>query len=262
VEILLECIGFPPDHDFAGLAARVRDEGEPAPWRGPAGTHLRLPLTGGLELCLDQEEGQPFETLWPRFLSPHRVRVAVERVQAIPDSPFDALLYGTANPSGGPRDPFHADEYSLAACVSDRRRLPARMSAGHVLALGLAGFALDVDYCGPNDGLRDPALLDRPRGAWLSPLGGTDDPGGCMDLSLRVRSVRHLVNPLTGVPVDVLETDVPGRPLLLFVSRWQLEADGLPQPRPGWRIEGTFVLTGRVTGGLPSPARRLDCRFG
>jgi hypothetical protein len=62
--------------------------------------------------------------------------------------------------------------------------------------------------------------------------------------------------------VDLLEVDAPERPLELFASRWQLEKDGLPPPRPGWRIEGTFMLSGRIAGGLPGPRRRARERFG
>jgi hypothetical protein len=63
-------------------------------------------------------------------------------------------------------------------------------------------------------------------------------------------------NPLTGVEVEIVEADAPGRPMPLFLSRWQLEAEGLPTPRPGWRIEGAFLFQGSVAGGLPRPARR------
>ena len=130
-----------------------------------------------------------------------------------------------------------------------------------MLALGVAGFALDVTWIGPNEETQDPSLFDLPHGAALAPLGAAEDPGGCMEVSARVREVRHLMNPLTGVPVEVLEIDAPGRPLELFLSRWQLEADGLPAPRPGWRIEGSFVFTGRIAGGLP-PVRAGAEHFG
>ena len=83
-----------------------------------------------------------------------------------------------------------------------------------------------------------------------------------MDLSLRVREILHVRNPLTGHLIEVIEADAPGRPLRLFVSRWQLDQDQLPQPRPGWRIEGTFMLTGRITGGLPRSPRRVRRAFG
>ena len=127
-------------------------------------------------------------------------------------------------------DVFRGQQFRLSACLIDRRRLPVGLPPGHVLAVSAAGFALDVTYCGPNSGVRDPEILERPRGAWLQPLGGEDDPGGCMEVSLRVREIHHVLNPITGVPVEILETDAPGRPQVLFVSRWQLDSDGLPQP--------------------------------
>ena len=75
-----------------------------------------------------------------------------------------------------------------------------------------------------------------------------------------MRAVRHLSNPLTGRPVDLLEVDAPERPLHLFVSPWQLREQGFDAPRPGWRIEGTFFFTGRIAGGLPGPRARARAR--
>ncbi len=257
MEFLLECVGFPPETDFRALARKIETEGEPAPWRGPAGMHRSLALAGGVELVLDREEGQDFDTVMPQCRVPHRLRVAVESLDRVPDSPFDALLRGRANPpvpgDDADQDALGGDEsFELTTYLTDRRRLPPALPRGHVLAVGVAGFALDVTYCGPNDGVRHPAILEAPRGAFLEPLGGAASPGGCMEVSLRVREIKHVRNPITGALVEVLETDAPGRPLVLFVSRWQLAGDGLPGPRPGWRIEGTFLFSGRVAGGLPS----------
>ena len=95
----------------------------------------------------------------------------------------------------------------------------------------------------------------------MRPLGDPEAPGGCSELSLRIKSIRHLLNPMSGRQVAILETDAPGRPLLLFVSPWQLAEEGLLAPRPGWRIEGTFLFSGTVSGGLPrtrlGPRERL-----
>lgn len=265
MDFLLECIGFPPDHPFEELVEHVRTAGEAAPWRGGrrhGGEHLRLPLSEGLELRLDREEESELVNLWPHFAVPHRLRVSVERLTQVPDSPFDILLHGIANPllDGEPDPEGHS--YRLCTYLTDARRLPPRLPGGHVLAVSVAGFALDVAAVVPNDDVRDAAILERPRGAWFRPLGHPRDPGGCMEVSLRVREVKRVVNPITGIPVDVIEADSPGRPTLLFVSKWQLEQDGLSIPRPGWRVEGSFLFTGRLAGGLPRPKGRASRHFG
>lgn len=69
------------------------------------------------------------------------------------------------------------------------------------------------------------------------------------------------MNPITRIPVELIEAESPGGPTILFASRSQLERDGLPAPRPGGRIEGSFAFTGRVAGGLPSGAPE-DLDFG
>ena len=253
MDFLLECIGFPPDYDLEQLIRRVRADGEPAAWRGPRGVHLRYPLVGGIEIRLDREEDQSNWTLWPHYDVRSRLRVAVRSVVPLPDSPFDVLLHGIANPPL-PDDSWNetsGQDYAFCTYLSDARRLPDDLPPGHVIAVSVSGFALDVTYVGPNDGVKDPYILDEPCGAQLLPLEGADRPGGCMELSLRVRAVRHVVNPLTGERVEVLETDAPGRPLELFVSRWQLETERREMPRPGWRVEGAFLFTGRVSGGIP-----------
>jgi hypothetical protein len=263
VDFLLECIGFPPDYPLDDLVQRVLDHGEPAAWRGDPARHRRLALGGGLELRLDKEDGQKHWNLLPHYQVPHRLRVAVDEIRSLPDSPFDALLIGWAAPPISSEDAQRSTgAYRLSAYVTDARRLPKNLPHGHVLALSVAGFALDVTYVGPDEGAVDPQVLDEECGASLRPLGGVGDPGGCAEVSMRIQSIRHLENPITGMGVDLLEVDAPERPLELFASRWQLEKDGLPPPRPGWRIEGTFMLSGRIAGGLPGPRRRARERFG
>jgi hypothetical protein len=263
VDFLLECIGFPPDYPLDDLIQRVLEEGEPAAWRGDPARHRRLVLGGGLELRLDKDHGQKHWNLLPHYQVSHRLRVAVDEIRALPDSPFDALLIGWAVP------PLEADEprtrpgaYRVSAYITDARRLPKNLPPGHVLALSVAGFALDVTYIGPDEGARDPQILDEECGASIRPLGAPGDPGGCAEVSLRIQSIRHLANPITGIPVEALEVDAPGRPLELFASRWQMEKDGLPPPRPGWRIEGTFMISGRIAGGLPGPGQQARESFG
>jgi len=257
LDFLLECIGFPPDTDLTQLAARIRREGEAVALRGPGGEHLRVPFPGGLEVRLDRDEGQEHDSIWPYYEVPRRLRVAVDHLLAVPDSPFDVLLHGQANPPL-PDDPWReatGDEYPLACYLTDARRLPRELPAGHVLAVSVAGFALDVSYVGADRGVQNPYLLEEPRGVPLLPLAGAERPGGCMELSLVVRGTRQLVNPLTKETVTALETDAPGRPLDLFLSRWQLSEHHLEPPQVGSRIEGAFLFTGRASGGLPARGR-------
>ena len=269
MDFLLECIGFTPDQDLKDLVQTAREHGESVPWRGPQGEHFRLPLAKGLDLRVDREADSEFWSLYPYYQSRHRLRLAVESVRALPESPFDALVFGWANPPLEGPVAGALDAYPVAAVLTDRRRLPRHLRPGHVLAVTVAGFALDVRFVGPGDAsgiLRAPvdALLkeELPDGGWITPLGGRDDPGGCVELSLPIRAVHELQNGLTGRTVTVIEAVAPARPLLLFTSPWQLEGDGLPAPRAGWHVEGTFLLTGRIAGGLPSPTERLGSRFG
>jgi hypothetical protein len=257
VDFLLECIGFPPDHDLEALVRTIREHGEPVAWRGPKGTHLRYSFPGGLDVRLDREgESGPW-SLWPYFEVSRRLRVAVTGLVPLPDSPYDVLLHGTANPPLPDTSPDEEERtaYPICTYLCDSRRMPRRLRTGHVLAVSIAGFALDVSYVGSDHGATDTAILDRPHGAGLAPLAGEGRPGGCMEVSLRVRTIRHLLNPLTQEDVQVIEADAPGRPLDLFVSRWQLSTEGFERPRPGGRIEGVFLFTGRLAGGLP---RRAD----
>lgn len=262
MDFLLECIGFPPDHDFDELARLAYASGEPVAWRGPEGEHLRLPLGQGLELRMDRESGAAHWSLYPHFQSNHRLRVAVTDLIAIPDSPYDVILHGWANPpvAGDPRE--SPESYPLAALITDARRLPRRIEIGHVLAVTLAGFALDVDFVGPFEPARGVRGRRLDKGAWIGPLGGGDAPGGCVELSLEVSARRTLANPVTRARVELIEVELPGRPLALFASPWQLAVDGLAAPQVGWRIEGSFLLTGRVAGGLASPTERLGSSFG
>jgi hypothetical protein len=267
VDFLLECIGFPPDYPNEDLVARIATDGEPAAWRGDPALHRRLPLGEGLELRMDKEPGQKHWNILPDFKVTHRLRVAIEEIRTLPDSPFDALLIGWA----APHAPSHASSatsratsgaYRLCAYLSDARRLPKNLPRGHVLAVSLAGFALDVTYLGPNDGVFDARVLDEESGASIRPLGAEHEPGGCAEVSLRIKEIRHLENPITHREVQVLEVDAPERPLQLFVSPWQLAKDGWQPARPGWRIEGTFMFSGRVAGGLPSTGPRSSSAFG
>jgi len=264
MDFLLECVGFDPNADFEALRERVLREGETVPWRGPEGVHLKLRLAEGVELRLDQERPGGVTSLLPYYAERSRLRIGIETLRSMEDSPFDALLSGwVAPPRPGVPDPWGAPgAYRLATWLTDARRLPRRMGPGHVLAISAAGFSLDVSYVGPNAEGGRPGVQELPRGAFIDTLGGPDDPGGCSDVSVRIKEVRHTRNELTGEPIEALTVDAPERPLTLFVSPWQLARDGLPAPRPGYRIEGTFLFLGRIAGGLPRRSRRPRRNFG
>jgi hypothetical protein len=83
-----------------------------------------------------------------------------------------------------------------------------------------------------------------------------------MELSMRIRTISHMRNALTGETVHRIELDAPGSPLEVFLSPWQLAQDDLPHPRPGDRIEGVFLLIGRIVGGLPKNKRSRKVAFG
>ncbi|MEM1447984.1 MAG: hypothetical protein AAF957_00180 [Planctomycetota bacterium] len=253
MDFLLECIGFPPSVGEEELVEIVRGAGEPAAWRGEGEHHRLLALGDGLEVRADLDESREFWTLTPHYRVPHRLRLAVTSIVRPVESPFDALLSGwTSPPAPAEREATEAPGlYRLSTWISDARRLDRRIAPGHVLALSIAGFAVHVDRVIPNEEVEPPSILERPAGAWIRPLGGPDDPGGCCDVSLRIRALRRVRNVVSREQVEIAVCDAPDRPILLFLSPWQLERDGLATPRPGWRIEGTFMFTGRIAGGLP-----------
>ncbi|MFT6363574.1 MAG: hypothetical protein ACJAZ8_001994 [Planctomycetota bacterium] len=278
MDFLLECIGFPPDWDLDRVMGEVRARGSAAPWRESSGQHLSLPIAGGLELRLDHDEGYE-PGLWPFYSSRYRCRVGVTSLHMVPDSNYDAVLLGKTNPiapieheAGDWRiddldDSNDLDgdanvSHPIAACLTDARRLPRSLPMGHVLAVNVAGFALSIDYVGPNEGGSVPGVVDRPHGASIEVLGGDANPAACMELSMRVRSISHLRNEITGERINRIELDAPGNPLEVFVSPWQLELDGLPHPKPGSRIEGVFLLLGRIVGGLPRTPKKRRVAFG
>lgn len=259
MDFLLECIGFSPEVSEEDLIDLIQAQGEAAAWRGDPEHHRLLKLGSGLEVRADRSPGSApgasFWTLTPQFQVPHRLRFAVTSIVRHTDSPFDALLTGWAAPPIGPpgsaSPASRAGAYRMSTWVSDARRLGSRIFPGHVLAISMAGFAVHVDRVIPNEDVRDALILDRVAGADIRPLGAPDDPGGCCEVSLRIQAIRRLKNEVTGEPVEIAVCDAPDRPMLLFLSPWQLKGDGHPAPKPGMRIEGTFMFTGRIAGGLP-----------
>ena len=158
MDFLLECIGFPPDFSLTRLVQTVCAKGDTIPYRGGAGVHLRYPLAGGLEVRVERHEGDEHWSVWPFVRVDHRLRMAVFETRDLPDSPFDRLLLGVANPAppshtgvnSDPTSPSELDEeeYFLTTYVTDARRLPRNLPVGHVLAVSIAGFALDVSIRG------------------------------------------------------------------------------------------------------------------
>ncbi len=255
MDFLLECIGFPPDYPLEHLVERVLAEGEPAPWRGDVRFHRRLPLGAGLELRMDRTDEQRPWNLLPHFQPARRLRVSVDDLRALPDSPFDVLLQAWVAPPSEPAErKLRKGAYRLCINLVDARKLPAVIDYGHVLAVQAAGFALDVSALEA----RASAIHE----SWIRPLSGENDPGGCADLSLRVRGLTRFANPITGLEIRALELDAPEFPLTVFVSPWELERNGLGEVRAGGTISGSFLFLGSIAAGIGQPARSAGRSFG
>lgn len=260
MDFLLECVGFPPDWPVERLAEEALARGEGAVWRGKASDHRSLRLGSHVQVLVERDARGLWHAL-PLCSTPHRLRVGIERQARPSDSRFDALVGGWVDPapvrSGGAKG-----AWPLAAHLVDARKLPPRLPRGHVLALEVCALAIDLTYVGDDHGLEHVEALQMERGAWLEPLGGAESPLGAMDVSARVASIQRETNPLTGEAYEVLELDCPARPLRALTSRWQRAQDELGEVRVGARIEGVFLLAGRVCGGLPGPRPRVRGAFG
>jgi len=252
MDFLLECIGFPPSVAAEEIVALAQERGEPAPWRGRATEHLLLRLGSGLQVRADRDPEHGYWSLTPFYEVPHRLRLSVQTVIRPQDSPYDALLSGWAAPPPPWSTESRQGAYRLSTWISDARRLGRRVQVGQILAVSVAGFALSVDRVLPPETRPEGHGFEDTAGASVRPIGEEGAPGGCCDVSLRVQTVRRILNEVTGEEVEMVVCAAPERPLVLFLSRWQLERDGLPAPRAGWRVEGTFLMSGRLSGGLRS----------
>lgn len=255
VDFLLECIGFPPDHPLEELVDRVLTAGEPAPWRGDARDHRRLALGSGLELRMDRSAASRPWNLLPHYQPMRRLRVSVDDLRPLPDSPFDVLLQAWVAPPVDPAERrLRKGAYRLGVNLVDARKLPNAIDYGHVLAVQAAGFALDIASIHPRaDATHEP---------WVRPLSGENDPGGCADLSLGIRGISRFTNPITGLEIQALELDAPEFPLTVFLSPWELERNGLEAPRAGGTITGSFLFLGTIAAGIGQPARSVGRNFG
>ena len=156
MDFLLECIGFPPDHSISEIVERVRRDGEPAAWRGDPEEHLRLPLGGGLEVRIDRSRGRGPWNVLPHFQVAHRLRVAVDEIRPLPDSPFDALVVGWAAPPIEPEKArFEPGAYRLSAFVTDHYRTHGvEVHAGKPILYAIGHSAFDQPgYENSKDGL-------------------------------------------------------------------------------------------------------------
>lgn len=262
MDFLLECVGFPPDWPLERLVDEALARGEGAVWRGKAETHRSLRLGAQVQVLVDRDAKGRWSAL-PLCSTPHRLRVGIERQTRPSDSRFDALVGGWVDPAApGGRVADRKGAWPLAAHLVDARKLPQRLPRGHVLALEVCALALDLSYIGDDHGLEHVEALQMDRGAWIEPLGGADSPLGAMELSARIAAVQREINPLTGEAFEVLELDCPTRPLRALASRWQRAQDELGEVRVGARIEGVFLVVGRVCGGLPGPQARVRAAFG
>ena len=141
MNFLLECIGFPPDAEEGTIVQQVIKDGESVPWRGPEGEHYRLAIAEGLELRLDREKGGEHWTILPWYREEARLRVALRALVHVPDSPFDILLVGWADPPirALGEDVERKGAYLFSTYLTDARCLPQRLPGGDREQVGVTG---------------------------------------------------------------------------------------------------------------------------
>ena len=233
LDFLLDCIGFPPSHDFPSLARHAEELGHPVAWRGPGGLHRSLAVAPGVAVHVDREEHEHVASLSPFALAEGRLRVAVEALRPSPDSPCDTILHGrllqdddlVAGDLSTSKGLFLPAAHAIDAVLADGRLLPRHLPHGHVLALTLAGFGIHVEALEP----------DRSSAAHyhLAVLEGSDVPAGCIELSARIVELATFTNELAQAPfhraVVALgpERDPRTVRLALYLIPWQLFDCGL-----------------------------------
>lgn len=224
------------------------------PGRVPADTVMAIVLAGfSLQV----------EYIGPNEASPARYGFAPEDDFA--DLHAEALNHPLRAPLQSPKPPPTAAPKPTSSTaphtppINPALAQPINPAPPTPLDAAVEGLLRGLSSAPPPGGSYD--VLANPRGAALEILGAPASPSASMQISARIRTVSHLTNHLTGKPVNRIELDVPGLPVEVFVSPWQLEADGLPMPKPGWRIEGVFLMLGRNVGAVPK-TKRSGVAFG
>ena len=244
VHFLLESLGFPPSTDYARLARAVsRTELSGRTFEFGCGLGLHASREGEISpgpasgVRLDRTAPERADGLWPSFRGAAPMRLEIESVARAEEAPQFASLEGRLGELGS----WSTASIPIAWMES------AAPAAGEIRYVHLCGFAVDVESLGfpaSSPRFRFESAATR-HGAPFGRLERTDDrcaPRHVVELDLEIDRVFVLENPLTHESFDLVEVLVPGGCLPLFVSRWQLEADGLPTPEPGMRIRGAFWL--------------------
>lgn len=283
MDFLLETIGFPPG------PATERWMSEQTRRGGPR----RVSSGPDMSVFVERGQWDAPLALWPSLLGGSRQRLEIRRLGPWPPEEagaarpprglpgIQALLEGRLcrgesgkgrSGAGGP-PPLRSGAGAvggaeeLSACLVDDPRLEPGaglppLAAGQRAEFELAAFALDVEQIAarpnqPSQRRGAPRVQSGGRergGQRLAPLSGRMAPAGCVELELELLRQKRQANRLTGRVYERFEAALGDGELTLFVSRWQLEQDGLPRPEPGAWIRGCFWIEARRLAPLPRRA--------
>lgn len=244
LHFLLESLGFPPGTDFvrlAGAVSKTEVSGRTFEFGCGLGLHGsrrgEAPRANAYGKRLHRTAPERADGLWPSFRGAAPVRFEVESVAPAEEAPRFASLQGRLGEVGS----------SSTASVPIAWMDSAAPAAGEIRYVHLCGFAIDVESlgflaCPPRFSFQPGTARQAASfGRFERPLD-LGAPRNVIELDLNIDRVFVLENPLTHESFDLVEVLAPGGRLPLFVSRWQLEEDGLPAPEPGMRIRGAFWL--------------------